>query len=192
MKIFAACALALALSGCSGVTAIVARHAEKQAGKNPNLTPDGHQRAEALQAAAARAGVQAIYVTGWCRTAQTALPLARALALPLYVQAQRSEASGLDACEPAIDVPMIALDPAIETPRQLAEHVAATEGGRTVLIVGHSNTVSSVVEGLGAPGFGDLDHLDYDNLFVVIDGRLVRGKFGAPDPTPATGAPKAL
>jgi broad specificity phosphatase PhoE len=61
---------------CAQVTVILSRHAEKAAAppKDPPLTEAGKKRAEVLAFMLADAGVDAIYVTEFQRTKQTAAP----------------------------------------------------------------------------------------------------------------------
>ena len=74
----------------------------------------------------------------------------------------------------------------------VAEHVAGIaqaiktrHAGRTVLVVGHSNTVPAIVTALGGPKLPDLCDDFYDDLFTVVvssDGsaRVVHARYGAP------------
>ena len=53
--------------------------------------------------------------------------------------------------------------------------------GRTVLVVGHSNTVPLIVRALGGPDVGAIADSEYADMFtLVIDGdkvRLVRSRY---------------
>jgi broad specificity phosphatase PhoE len=66
--------------------------------------------------------------------------------------------------------------------------------GKTVLVVGHSNTVTPIIAALGGPKLADLCDSQYSNLYtVVLDGaaaRLVVGTYGEPSPAVATGCPQ--
>jgi hypothetical protein len=63
-------------------------------------------------------------------------------------------------------------------------------------VVGHSNTVTQIVEALGGPPAKDLCDSEYSWLWtVVLDGasaRVVRSTFGAPSPEAVTGCPAAM
>ena len=57
--------------------------------------------------------------------------------------------------------------------------------GKTVLVVGHSNTVPSIIAALGAEKPAPICDLEYDNLYVVTIGPrgkpgLVHSRFGEP------------
>lgn len=123
----------------------VARHAEREEDHvDPGLTRDGYRRADGLAQLLQHAGIEAIYSTYYRRNLGTALPLARELATPIeFYQAQTEEA--------------------------LVERVLSQ--GRTALIIGHSNTVAEIVNGLG----GDAQPLSedsYGDLFqLLIDTR---------------------
>lgn len=123
----------------------VTRHAEREEDHvDPGLTRDGYRRADGLAQLLQHAGIEAIYSTYYRRNLGTALPLARELATPIeFYQAQTEEA--------------------------LVEQVLSQ--GRTALIIGHSNTVADIVNGLG----GDTQPLSedsYGDLFqLLIDTR---------------------
>jgi hypothetical protein len=63
--------------------------------------------------------------------------------------------------------------------------------GKTVLVVGHSNTVAPIVAALGGAKHRDLCDTEYDALFTVVisdDGavRTLRSRYGAPTPVGET------
>ena len=75
----------LLLAGCAHVmapepdrTIYLVRHAEKLAGDDPSLTPEGAARAELLAETLGDAGIVRIYSTDYARTRGTAAPLAAA------------------------------------------------------------------------------------------------------------------
>jgi broad specificity phosphatase PhoE len=143
-------------------TVIVVRHAEKvDNSEDPALSPVGQARAAALAVALRDAGVHAIYTTQYQRSRDTAAPLARLLGLsPVVV-----ETGG----------------PAAEHGQAVAARVLGQEPGRTVLVVGHSNTVPAIVRGLGAADVGSIADDEYRDLFIVkIAGsgvRLIRAQY---------------
>lgn len=151
---------------------VIVRHAEKAAAPadNPPLTDAGTARAQALARALEGANVGAVISTQLERTQATARPTAAARRLPI-----ETVATGGTAATHAANV---------------AAAVRRHEG-KTVLVVGHSNTVMRIIEALGGPKLPDLCDSEYSWLFtVVLDGsaaRLVRGTFGAPSPDPPTG-----
>jgi bisphosphoglycerate-dependent phosphoglycerate mutase len=59
--------------------------------------------------------------------------------------------------------------------------------GKTILVVGHSNTVPSIVAALGGPRFKDFCEPEYDNLIVMVldveaGVRTLRTRYGAATP----------
>lgn len=143
------------------VVALV-RHAEKLDGDDPALSPDGRARAEALAHTLSSWDVEAIYVSQFRRTRETAGPLSEAQGVaPETVDAR--DVSGLAA--------------------RIREGSA-----RRVVVIGHSNTVPAMVRALGAGEPGDIAEDTYDDLYVVTlpggEGtpRLVHLKYGAPTP----------
>ncbi|MDH3403945.1 MAG: histidine phosphatase family protein [Acidobacteriota bacterium] len=175
---------------------LLARHAEKEAETgNPDLSPRGLERAEALAGVAESWRARAVYATDFCRTAQTALPLARRLGVPIVVQRSGSPAAGLDGCSPPISAPVFFLDPVDRSAEGLLRWVLEQHAGQAVLIVGHSNTVPEMLSALGVGEFEIADD-QYDRLFLVTydserGARVVERSYGERE-TPAAAAPTAV
>ncbi|MBT9392463.1 histidine phosphatase family protein [Hymenobacter sp. NST-14] len=113
----------------SATKVYVVRHAEKDLTPglaDPPLTPAGQQRALALNQALAPEQVAAVFSTATARTRATAAPLAARQNQPV----QPYDARQLSA---------------------LAARLRRDYRGRTVLVVGHSNTILETVDALGAP-----------------------------------------
>ncbi len=171
-------------------TVLVVRHAEKADAPppppppNPPLTMAGQARAQALVNVAGDAGVAAIYATEWCRTAQTAHPLAEHLGLSINVQQNMILDDALAECDPPINVLVNGLAAEIDTAAELVDLVLTQHRGGVVFIVGHSNTVPQIVEELGATPIAPIDEDEYDNLFIVTKPRffgttkIVKAKYG--------------
>ena len=147
-------------------TVLLVRHAEKaDTTRDPVLSAAGTRRADALADSLARAKVDAIVVTQFQRTRLTAEPIAQRLGLTPVV------------------IPAAAPTEA---------HAAAVAGmilnrfaGKTVLVVGHSNTVPAIIHALGVSEPVTIADAEYDAFFVVRvapDGRatLVRSRYGEP------------
>ena len=149
---------------------ILVRHTEKESEprNDPPLTANGQARAQALADAVAAAGIDAIVVTPFRRTRDTAVPVAQARGLtPIEVPVGRDVAAHVAA---------------------VADSVRARPSGASVLVVGHSNTIPAIVTALGGPRLPDLCDNQYAVLYVLsvpADGpaRLVTASYGAPDPT---------
>jgi broad specificity phosphatase PhoE len=143
-------------------TLLVVRHADR-AGQADSLSAAGVARARDLVHVAQTASVRAIYHSDTRRTRDTAAPLAASL--------------GLDLLE----------YPAKET-APLIERVLEDHAGQTVLIVGHSNTVPTIIAAAGGPVIPDLDEKEFDGLFVVYvtcrdrPSLLLTLQYGAPSP----------
>ena len=182
-------AVAAALAGCAprGSTApqplpaaptvvILVRHAEKAAtgGNDPDLTPVGRQRAEDLAVTLRNASVEAVVVTERRRTHQTAAPLVRARNLV-------PDTVGLGATVP-------------EHAAAVARRVRERHAGRTVLVVGHSNTIPPIIAALGGPVFPEICDAVHSGLYVMVlraDGppQLIQSRYGAADPGAPEGCP---
>ena len=175
LALFAASLLTL---GCHGslfgsgevTTVVVVRHAEKGTDSpyDPTLSDAGRRRAEALAAALDGAGVSAIYSTQFKRTLATAEPLAKRFGLKV-IERPITQANG----------PTYGGD--------LARDVLAQQKGKTVVVVGHSNTVPDIVWAFGHIPITPLTDADYDQLFIVevpAEGpaRLFRTRYGEANP----------
>ena len=145
----------------SDLYVVLARHAEKEAGDDPDLTAAGRARAAALAHALTQWPIEAVFVSQFTRTQATARPLERQFGI---------EATVVDAQD--VD--------------GLAARIRA-EGRRAVAIVGHSNTVPAIIRALGVAEVREIPEHQYDDLFVVrlsADGgaHLLHFKYGAPSP----------
>lgn len=126
------------------------RHAEKEATRtDPGLTAQGEQRAAALVRFLANEPIDALLSSDYQRTRMTLAPLARQRQLDVQTYD-------------------------VGNPDALVARVLRRYAGRTVVIAGHSNTVPDLVErfmvatGQGAEAAVDLDHDDYERIFVVV------------------------
>ncbi len=129
-------------------TFILVRHAEKDYGRDPILIPIGVERAERLKEILKNTDLDAIYSTKTQRTQQTAGPTAEEKNLKV-----------------------ISYDPAAL--QEFATHIKRLYRGKTVLIVGHSNTTPAMANYLtGSDEHPRFDELDYTNLYVVTLPRI--------------------
>lgn len=124
----------------------IVRHAEKESGKDPVLTPGGFKRAGDLARALKNASIQKIYVSRTRRSQLTADSL--------RIQA------GIDTVHYTADT---LCDELIKT---IMEH---RDFGKTILVVAHSNTIPHILRKLGVSDFppGDLPDNAFDNIFLV-------------------------
>lgn len=149
---------------------VVVRHAEKAppaTDRDPALSEAGQARARALAEVVRGMGIDAALVTQLRRTRLTAEPAA-------------AEAGIAPRVVPVGGAPVEA------HAREVARVAAEAHAGRTVLVVGHSNTVPLILHALGAPPMPELCEGEYAHLFVVVlrpgaPAELRRTTFGAPD-----------
>lgn len=140
--------LLFALAACATTAAphaqpdfYVMRHLHTPAGvTDPDLTSEGVSHAGAVSDWFRRDPPNAIYVSSAKRARQTAEPLARRLKLTPKIYEPR------------------------DTPALLA--LVKQESG-TVLIVGHSNTVPDIIEGLGGKRPAPLVHEDFGDIWHI-------------------------
>lgn len=137
------------------------RHAEKQSGEDPGLTPKGQARAQALATLMAGVDIAKIYSTDYKRTRDTAAPTANA--------------KGLDV--------------ELYDPRAFRDYATALkqeflDQKKSILVVGHSNTTPYLATLLTGEQHPMLSDDQYDHIYVIRaseDGslRATIEKFGA-------------
>lgn len=139
------------LMACSTTTVYIVRHAEKvNETDTTDLTPAGYARAAALADTLANRGIDSIFSTPYPRTRQTGQPLATRLGVPV------------------VDYPAKSTEAITQRINRMRN--------KTVLVVGHSNTILEIARGLGAkPAMTRIESGDFDNLFQVD---IRRGLFG--------------
>lgn len=157
-------------AGVSSKTAIyLVRHAEKLGGSDPVLTENGNTRAGDLMRYLKGKKIKRIYVTQFRRTQMTGDSLR--LQFGIDTTHYKADATGEDLYN---------------------KIVANSEFGKTLLIIGHSNTVPKIIKKLGAIDFDDKDIPDneFDNLYMITykKGKAVvrKMKYGAASASSAT------
>lgn len=152
-------------------TVILVRHAEKVSAnpldRNPSLSREGERRARALVAALRGRRVNAILVTQFRRTRETAAPLAASRGIT-----PEETRMGRDSDEAAAEV---------------ASLIRARHLGQTVVVVGHSTTVPKIIALLGGPRLRPLCENAYSHLYTLVIPRsgpatLAHTHFGDADP----------
>ena len=149
-------------------TMIFVRHAERAgpSADDPGLTPTGQRRAAELARqlvdADVVAGVDAIYSTPFRRTKETAQPVADALDLPVNIY-----------------------DPSNDD-EALVDKMVRDHKGKIILIVGHSNTLPTMIAALGASKkVPPIAEMEYDNIYIISipwfgKTKTIRLRFGEP------------
>jgi len=135
-------------------TVILVRHAEKKIESNnpdPDLAPEGVERAQEIARIFADAGINAIYATQYKRTQQTVKPL--------------SDRTGV----------AVTLLDANQT-NELLRRIQTTYRGQTVFIAGHNNTVPAMVSELSGETYPVIPESEYDNLYIVTIYRFGKAK----------------
>lgn len=128
----------------AATTIVVVRHAEKMdSSRDPDLAPEGRDRAERLRDLLEESGTSQLFATQFKRTQQTLEPLGERLGVPVSIR----QAQAL---------------------RELVQEVLAEHSGETVVVAGHSDTVPRLIEMFGGPSLDPLTEDDYDNLFILF------------------------
>jgi broad specificity phosphatase PhoE len=133
---------------------MLVRHAEKKiepSNPDPDLAPEGVERAQEIARVFADAHINAIYATQYKRTQQTVKPL--------------SDRTG---------VPVTLLD-ANQT-NELLRRIQTTHRGQTVFVAGHNNTVPAIVSELSGETYPVIPESEYDNLYIVTIYRFGKAK----------------
>ena len=140
---------------------VLVRHAEKlDASEDTVLSREGEARAVALAALLKGSGVTHVITTEYRRTKATAAPLARLMNLtPETVPAKQIDG--------------------------LVARLKDMPADAVVLVVGHSNSVPTMLSRLGSKTTVTLAEGDFDNAFVVVprgsgEPAVVRLKYGRP------------
>jgi broad specificity phosphatase PhoE len=135
-------------------TVILVRHAEKKiepTNADPDLAPEGVERAQEIARVFGGAGINAIYATQYKRTQQTVKPL--------------SDNTG---------VPVTLLD--ANQSNELLKRIQTTYRGQTIFIAGHNNTVPAMVSELSGETYPVIPESEYDNLYIVTIYRTGKAK----------------
>lgn len=151
------------------------RHAEKETGSDPVLTANGNKRAGDLMRYLKGKNVKRIYVTQFKRTQMTGDSLRIQLGIDT-VHYQASE-NGID----------------------LFNKIAAHgDFNKTILIIGHSNTVPDYIKKAGVANYPvtDIPDAEFDNIYKVyyrrpflfsrFKAKVKHGKYGAASAASAT------
>lgn len=140
----------------------IVRHAEKETGKDPVLTPAGNIRAGDLMRVLQNEAVQKIYVSQFKRTQMTA----DSLHLQLNIKTVPYSADTL--CDNLVNTIM-----------------ENGDFGKTILIIAHSNTIPQIIRKFGVTNYpyGDIPDAEFDNLFEITykkeKAKLKKLKYGA-------------
>lgn len=143
-------------------TVILVRHAEKKIEPNnpdPDLAPEGVERAQEIERMFCDAGIDAIYATQYKRTQQTVKPLVDRTGVPVTL---------LDSSQTD----------------ELVKRIQTDLRGKTIFVAGHNNTVPAIVSTLSGDTYPPIPDSDYDNLFIVTiyrfgKAKVVKLKYGA-------------
>jgi broad specificity phosphatase PhoE len=144
-------ALAIFFQSCS-TTFYVVRHAEKSSmpAKDPELTTQGTKRAQHLSELLKEKQVKNIFSTQTVRTINTAKPLADLLSQNITIYDASNQSAFIEELK---------------------------KNKNNSLIVGHSNTIRHIINGLAEKEvlIKDLEDQEYDNIF-----KIKRRKLGKP------------
>jgi phosphohistidine phosphatase SixA len=135
-------------------TVILVRHAEKKIEPNnqdPDLTPEGEQRAQELARMFAHAGINTIFATQYKRTQETVKPLSDQVHVPVTV---------LDSNQTD----------------ELIKRIQTNLRGQTIFVAGHNNTVPAIASALSGDNFPVIPDSEYDNLYIVTVYRFGKAK----------------
>lgn len=144
-------------------TVIVVRHAEKKIepdNPDPDLAPEGVERAQQIARVFGEASVNAIYATQYKRTQQTVTPLSERIGVPVtLLNSNQTD--------------------------ELVNRIQTTHRGQTIFVAGHNNSVPAIVSALANETFPLIPETEYDNLFIVTiyrfgKAKVTKLKYGAP------------
>ena len=144
LVVFLSVFVAVTVASAEPVVVIV-RHAEKAPsdGGDPDLSPAGRARAEALARILKDSGITAIFTSEFKRTQETAAPTAASTSIATTVV-------------PAKD------------PAALVAKLHQLNGN--ALVVGHGNTIPNIIKALGINTPINIPDADYSELLIVTLG----------------------
>ena len=135
-------------------TVILVRHAEKKnepSNPDPDLAPEGVERAQEIARVFGDAGINAIYATQYKRTQQTVKPLSDRTSVPVTVLESNQT-------------------------NELLRQIQTGHRGQTVFIAGHNNTVPAMVSELSGQTYPVIPESEYDNVYIVTIYRFGKAK----------------
>lgn len=144
---------AVSTTWAQATTIYIVRHAEKDMAdgnvKDPRLTPEGLKRSFDLSTKLEKDEISAIFSTNYIRTIQTAEPLSKRIKKKIQIY-----------------------DPTIVS--DIVRTVNNNYKGKTVLIVGHSNTILPIIRAFGgSTTVTEIKDYDYSYLFkLIIDDKV--------------------
>ncbi|SRR6266536_681054 len=144
LVLFLSIFIAVTIASAQPVVVIV-RHAEKAAsgGKDPDLSPAGRARAEALARILKDSGITAIFTSEFKRTQETAAPTATSAHVTPTVVAAKDTAG-------------------------LVAKLHQLNGN--ALVVGHGDTILNIIKALGINSSINIPDADYSELLIVTLG----------------------
>ncbi len=144
LVLFLSIFIAVTIASAQPVVVIV-RHAEKAAsgGKDPDLSPAGRARAEALARILKDSGITAIFTSEFKRTQETAAPTATSAHVTPTVVAAKDTAG-------------------------LVAKLHQLNGN--ALLVGHGDTIPNIIKALGINSSINIPDADYSELLIVTLG----------------------
>ncbi len=123
------------------------RHADRTPEPVDDLTPAGVARAKLLARMLAESGIRKAYCSSKLRTQRTIEPL------------RNSPGVQLETVTVAVEAP--------DHVQQIVDRVKALPADAVAAVVGHSDTVGPVIEGLTGVAIGPIGNHEFDKLFVV-------------------------
>lgn len=147
VSLITVCMLAITSTHAQNTTVYIVRHAEKNLSdpkaKDPALSPEGVQRSYDLDTILAGQPIAAVFSTNYTRTRKTGEPLAKRIGKDINLY-----------------------DPA--KPADLVATVKKDHSGKTVLIIGHSNTILELITAFGGSAtMTEIKDNDYKYLFKL-------------------------
>ena len=134
-------------SSTVATTLILIRHGERNnpsAGDppgGPHLNTDGKNRARLLVHVLGQTGIKVIYTSHFIRTQEMAQPLAAHLAPINGAQ--------------------------FDAPAQIKNDILLHHTGKTVLVVGHSDSVPALINLFTGGHLPDINDAEFDNMFIL-------------------------
>lgn len=155
----------ITLISCSQQTFYIVRHAEKADNSNdPQLSQQGIDRAVDLEKYLAGKKLDTVFTSTFKRTILTGLSVSLPRAIPQLTIDQQNQ----------------------QTLNDFVQSMKGLKTDKGILIVGHTNTVPAIVQGLCGQTIAPISENDYDNIYIIVikNGNAVLQQltYGKPSP----------
>jgi 2,3-bisphosphoglycerate-dependent phosphoglycerate mutase len=146
MKHFFFLSILISLISCSQQTFYIVRHAEKADNSDdPQLSQQGRERASSLEQYLASKKLDTVFTSTFKRTILTGLTVSFPRSITQLSINQQNQ----------------------QTLNDFIQRMKSIKTDKGILIVGHTNTVPTIVQGICGQTIAAIPENDYDNIYII-------------------------